>query len=140
MAWTPVTRINDNKLGGVTLKAAGAITTDTTSTAVEIGKGKFRVVTTWSTCTVAANDELYHVVLEANTRSATSTWYELQTLAVLGAYEANGRQSDNASTGSVETIVDNPLDYQVQVRTYVNGTEAGGCNFAVVAYPLGSKY
>lgn len=130
---------NDCKLGGVTLRSAAAVTADATATAVEIGKGKFRVVTTWTTCEVDNNDELYHITLEANKRSATSTWYEIGTLAVLGDSVATGRDTDQTSTGAIEVIIDNPYDYQVRVRSYVNGTVATGCSLSVIAYPLAFK-
>lgn len=132
--------VNDCKLGGTTLKAAALIAVDTSSTAVEIGKGKYRIVTTWTACEVDNNDELYVVAIEANTRAATSTWYEIGIAAVLGDSVATGRDTDQASTGSCEIIVDNQYDYQLRVRTYVNGTVGTGCNFSVVAYPLATKY
>jgi hypothetical protein len=130
---------SDVILGGTTLKAAALVATDTASTAVYLGKGKFRVVTTWTACEIDNNDELYHVTLEANTRAVTGTWYEIACLAVLGDSVATGRGTDEASTGSKQIIVDNPYDYQVRVNTLVNGTVSTGCNFSVIAYPLGSK-
>lgn len=129
----------DNKLGGVTLKSAGLVAADTSETAVEIGKGKYRIVLTWTACEVASNDELYNVVLEANTRNATSTYYKVAPLGAYGALEVTGDEADTPSTGTMEVIADNPLDYQMRVRTYVNGTIATGINFSVTAYPLGSK-
>lgn len=139
MAYTVATWNPDGKLGGVTLKSAGLIAADNTATAVEIGKGKYRIKTTWTACEIDNNDELYHVAIEANTRNATSTWYDIGTVALLGDSVATGRDTDTAATGSMEIIVDNPYDYQLRVRTYVNGTVATGCNFSVVAYPLMSK-
>jgi len=41
--------------------------------------------------------------------------------------------------GSFNVIVDNPYDYTVRVRTYVDGTVGTGANFAVVAHPLMRK-
>ncbi len=130
----------DNKLGGVTLKAAGLIAADTNSTAVFLGKGKFRVVTTWTACEVGDGDELYHICLDADTLAAAATYYEIATIAVLGAATPTGRDAaDTDGDGSKEIIVDNPYDSNVRVRTCVNGTVSTGCNFSVIAYPLGSK-
>ena len=130
---------DDTKVGGLELRASAAAGADATADAVEIGKGKYRIVTTWTGCEVDDNDELYVITLEANTRYATSTWYEIGVLAVLGDSVATGRDTDNSSTGSVEIIVDNPYDYQVRVRTYVNGTITTGVTYSVTAYPLGRK-
>lgn len=139
MAYTVATWSPDGKLGGVTLKSAGLVAADTSETAVEIGKGIYRIVLTTTAVEIASDDELYVVELEANTRNATSTYYTIGTLAVLGALEVTGRDTDTADADSYEIIVDNPYDYQVRVRTYVNGTVATGCNFSVVAYPLLTK-
>lgn len=133
-AWSP-----DGKLGGVTLKAAGLVAADKSETAVTIGKGKYRIVLATTAVEIADNDELYVVELEANTLNATSTYYTIATLAVLGALEVTGRDTDSSAAETYEIIVDNPYDYQVRVRTYVNGTVATGVNFSVVAYPLMSK-
>lgn len=139
MAYTVADWSPDGKLGGVALKAAGLITADGTETGVELGKGKYRIVLTTTAVEIASNDELYVVELEANTRYATSTYYTIGTVAVLGASEVTGRDTDTAAADSYEVIVDNPYDYQVRVRYYVNGTIATGCNFSVTAYPLLSK-
>lgn len=133
-SWSP-----DGKLGALSLKAAGLITADGTATAVEIGKGKYRIVLTTTAVEIASNNELYVVELEANTRNTTTTWYTIGTLAVLGAKEVTGRDTDTADAGVYEIIVDNPYDYQVRVRYYVNGTIATGCNFSVDAHSLLSK-
>jgi hypothetical protein len=139
MAYTLATWSPDGKLGAVSLKAAALITADGTSTAVETGKGKFRIVLTTTAVEAASNDELYVVEIEANTRAATSTWYAIGTVAVLGAAEVTGRESDNADAGVYEVIIDNPYDYQLRERHYVNGTIATGCNYSVDADPLIDK-
>lgn len=130
---------NDCKLGGVTLMASATVTADGTATAVEIGKGKFRVVSTWTACDTTDNDEIYVLTLEANKRSATSTWYEIGTICLEGDSVATGRDTDSAATGAVEVIIDNPYDYQVRVRKYVNGASPAGLTVAVIAYPLAFK-
>lgn len=129
---------NDVKLGETTLKAAALVAADTNSTAVYLGKGKFRVVTTWTTCQISGTDELYHVCLDADTRAAATTYYEIATLAVLGYSGATGRDASDAATGSKEIIVHNPYDYNVRVRTVVNGASPT-CNFSVIAYPIVSN-
>ena len=139
MAYNVATWSTDGKLGGVTLKSAGLVAADTSETAVELGKGIYRIVITTTAVEIASDDELYVVELEANTRNAESTYYTIGTVAVLGALQATGRDTDSSNAESYETIVDNPYDYKVRVRTYVNGTIATGANFSVVAYPLMTK-
>lgn len=132
----------DNKQGGVQLASYSTDSpftgTDTAETAVYLGKGKYRIVTTWSTCAVDGGDEFYHMTLEANTRNDTSTYYEIATLAVLGDSSVTGRNDDDAATGAKEIIVDNPYDYQVRVHTFSNGSTVS-CAFTVYAYPLNRK-
>jgi hypothetical protein len=123
---------SDAKLGGVALKAAGLIAADTNSTAVNVGKGKYRIVTNMTAIEVASNDEHYTIVLEGS--SDGTNFYEIGTLASVGASEITGRAADDTAD-EVEVIVDNPYDYQVRVTTYVTGTIATGINFTVTAYP-----
>ena len=131
--WSP-----DCKLGGVELKALGREATSTTSTEVELGKGKFRIVLTWTECEVDSSNEFYNICLEANTRAATSTYYKI---ASLGCYGDSSRtaDTDTADTGEYEMIVDNPYDYQVRVRSYIAGTFGTGMKYSVTAYPLADK-
>jgi hypothetical protein len=131
---------NDCKLGAYTLKSAALIAADTTGTSYELGKGKFRVVVTWTACEVDNNNELYNIVLEANTRAATSTYYKIGALGAYGAAEVTGDTADTATSGAYECIIDNPYDYQVRYRVYVNGTMTNGMNFSVIAYPVATKY
>lgn len=126
------------KLGAVALKATGLVATTTAETAVEVGKGKMRIESTISAIEVASNNELYIAVLEANTRSATSTWYEIATLFARGAQEVTGRSADD-SADAEEVIADNPYDYQVRVKTYVVGSVGTGVNYTVNAYGLLDK-
>lgn len=138
--YNPATWSPDGKLGGVTLKTAAAVTADTTETAVFVGKGKFRVVLTWTTCEVATGNEFYNVLLEANTRGATSTYKRIAPLGCFGHSSVTGDGSSTASTGEIEVLVDNPYDYQVRIVTYVNGTiDTTGLTFGAVAYPLLDK-
>ncbi len=131
--WSP-----DCKLGAVALKATGAEATSTTSTAVELGKGKFRIVLTWIACEVDSSNEFYNICLEANTRDATSTYYKI---ASLGCYGDSSRtaDTDTPAAGTYEMIVDNPYDYQVRVRSYIAGTFGTGMDYTVDAYPLVDK-
>lgn len=132
--WSP-----DGKLGAVALKAAGLIAASATETAVEVGKGKFRAVSTITAIETASGDEQYIALIEANTRGATSTWYEIATLFARGASAATGRSAADVADAE-EVIVDNPYDYQVRVRTYVVGSVSTGINYTVDAYTLLSKY
>jgi len=128
--WSP-----DGKKGAVDLKTAGLITEETNETAVYVGKGKFRIVTAITAIEVASNNELYISVIEANTRGATSTYYEIGTLFARGAKEVTDRAADDAADEE-EIIIDNPYDYQVRVTTYVVGSISTGINYTVKAYRL----
>ena len=129
---------NDNKLGAVALKAAGAVTATGNETAVEVGKGAFKCVSNITAIDCDASDDLFIAVIEANTRNATSTWLEIGTLFARGNATATGR-STNDSTDEEEIIVDNPYDYQVRVKTYLPTTTTSGINYTVNAYPLPRK-
>jgi len=129
---------NEGKLGALSLKAAGLVDESDTETAVEVGKGTFRAVTSITAIEVASNNELYISVIEANTRSATSTWYEIGTLFARGANEVTGRTADD-SADAEEIVLDNPYDYQVRVHTYVVGSISTGINYTVDAYPLHNR-
>ena len=132
------TWMNDNKLGGVTLKATGsAETASTTQTAVELGKGKYRIVTNVSAIDVAGSDEHYLVVLEANTRLVTGTYYEIATLYCGGDSSKTGRSADDVAD-EIEIIVDNPYDYVIRVRSYMIGATTS-LTYSVTAYALDSK-
>lgn len=132
--WSP-----DGKLGAVALKAAGLVTAEANETAVEVGKGKMRIVTNITAIEIASNNELYISVIEANTRAATSTWYEIATLFARGAKEVTDRAADDAADEE-EIIIDNPYDYQVRVTTYVVGSIDTGINYTVDAYTLLSHH
>jgi len=134
--WSP-----DGKNAPVTLRASATTTgasTKNTDTAVLLGKGKYRVVTDVTVIETAGNDEGYTIVLEANTRAATSTWYEIGTIGHFGAAEVTGRAADDAAD-EYEIIVDNPYDYQVRVVTYKIGSTPTGITFSVKAYALSDK-
>lgn len=139
MAPTVATWSPDGKLGGVTLKSSGAVTTDTTETAVEVGKGKYRIVIAITAIDVDTSDDMYNIVLEANTRNATSTWYRLTPKQCFGHSTATG---DDSSDGAdeYEIIVDNIYDYQVRVKTFVVGTVTTGITFSVTAYRVISQH
>lgn len=128
--WSP-----DGKLGAVALKAAGLIAASAAETAVEVGKGKFRAVSNITAIETASGDEQYIGLIEANTRAATTTWYEIATLFARGASAATGRSGADVADEE-EIIVDNPYDYQVRVNTKVVGSVATGINYTVSAYRL----
>jgi hypothetical protein len=124
-------------LGGVALKAAGLVAADDQSTAVIVGKGKFKLVVVISAIEIASNDEYYIIDLEANTAAATSTWFTLATLFAGGATEKVNKP--DGVVGTYVTLVENPYDYQVRVATNVMGTIAAGINFTVDIYPVESN-
>lgn len=131
MPWTPV-----EPMGGLTLKAAGLIAADNNASGVLLGHADFAAYLAWTAAEIASNDELYVVVLEANTRADTSTWTQIGVLGVFGATEVIGGITDTANSGAVKQAFHNPYDYQLRVSTYVNGTIATGFNFSVKAFPL----
>lgn len=131
-----VTFPDDTKQGGITLKSAALVAASADGTSYEIGKGKYRVVVTWTACEVASADEFYNIYLEANTRNATSTYYKIASLGFYGAAAATG-DTVTPSSGTMEFLVENPLDYQIRYACKVGGTVATGMNFSVTLYPLG---
>lgn len=132
-AATPATFPTEMNLGGTALKASGAVTSSTQETAVFVGKGKFRIVTTVSAVDVAGTDEGYVVNLEANTAAVTGTWFKLATLVAGGATAVWKQPS--IVIGTYVTIVQNPYDYQVRVTT-TSLAASSSITFAVDAYPV----
>ncbi len=129
----------DEKLGGTTLRASAVCITTENGTSYELGKGKFRIVLTWTACDVDTTDEFYHPYIEANTRYATSTYYKIGSMGVYGAAAVTS-DTVTPSAGSFEMIVDNPYDYQIRACCKVRGTPGTtGLTYSVVAYPLGRK-
>jgi hypothetical protein len=123
-------------IGGTELKAAGLVAADTNHTAVEVGTCAFAVRMAWTACEVASSDELYHVIVEANTEAATSTWTKIGHLACLGAAAVTGGVTATAATGEIKAAFYNPYDYQIRLATYVNGTIATGINFSAKMFPV----
>ena len=128
----------DKITGGVSLKASGAVTTDTTETAVELGKGRYDLYVSISAIETASGDEFYHILLEGNTRNTTGTYYEIGEIGSFGAATPTGRASADTAANFWRTV-ENPLDYQVRVRTYTNGSISTGITFSVTAYPVNRK-
>ena len=139
MALTIATWSPDGKLGAVALKAASAVTSDTTETAVEVGKGKFRLVIAITAIDVDTADDLYMVLFEANSRNATTTWSRITPKMAFGHSTATGDSSSDG-TDTYEMIVDNPYDYQVRVKTIVVGTVSTGINYTADAYYVISQH
>lgn len=131
MAWTP-----EAPMGGTELKAAGLVAADTNHTAVRVGHGPLGVYLAWTAAEIASNDELYIVVLEANTLAETSTWTQIGVVGAFGATEVIGGIADTATSGALKSGFVNPYDYQVRISTYVNGTIATGLNFSASLIPI----
>lgn len=123
-------------IGGIELKAAGLVAADTNHTAVEVGTCAFAVRLAWTACEVASNDELYHILVEANTEAATTTWTRIGHLACLGASQVTGGVTATAATGEIVAGFYNPNNYQIRLSTYVNGTIATGINFSAKMFPI----
>jgi hypothetical protein len=132
-AATPATFSTDMNLGGIALKASGAVTASTQETAVFLGKGKFRIVTVVSAVDVAGTDEGYVVNLEADSSAAAATYFEIATLLAGGATTVWKKPS--IVTGTYVTIVENPYDYNVRVTTTILAGSSS-ITFSVTAYPV----
>lgn len=121
---------------GIELKASGLIAADTNSTGVTVGRGLYLCKIAWTAAEIVDNDELYNIVLEANTVAVTGTWDRLGGGFLAGPTEVIGGAGDIAASGEIVFGVFNPYDYQMRVATYVNGTIATGMNFSVTLYPV----
>jgi len=132
--WSP-----DGKQSGVTLKAAAAVITDTVETAVEVGKGKYRLVLAITAIDADTADDLYSIFIDANSRAATTTWKRITPKMCFGHATATGDDYTDAAA-TYEIIVDNPYDYQLRVTTDVVGTVTTGINYSLIAYRLISQH
>jgi hypothetical protein len=118
--------------GGTALQAAATITTDTASTAVVIGNGRFDVVIDVDALTLGTGGDLIVFDIEANSLAATSTWYSIGNL-VLG--DATSRGQAMTATGEYKISVDNQSDYQIRVYAYLTGS-ASSLTYSAYAYPI----
>lgn len=132
-AATPAVFPTGMLIGGTALKASGAVTASTQETAVEIGKGKFKIVTTVTAVDVASTDEGYVINLEASTRATPATWFTLATLLAGGATAV--WKMPGIIIGTYVTIVENPYDYYVRVTTTCLAS-GSSITFSVDAYPV----
>jgi hypothetical protein len=134
-AATPATFPTEMEIGGTALKATGAITASTQGSGVEVGKGKFRIVMTISAIEIASNTENYIVDIEANTRTASSTWFTIGSFGIFGAQEMQGKP--DSVIGRYVLIVENPYDYQIRytMSTAASGISTG-INMTIDAYPV----
>ena len=134
MNW--VTQPTDVIVGPLALKASGAEAVSTDNTAVEIGKGQYRIDFVVTAIDVASTDEFYNLNLEVNTRAATTTWKILGSVCI-GTDGATAQDADD-TTGTYSLIVNNPYDYQIRVASKIAGTSPS-ITYAVNAYPLARK-
>jgi hypothetical protein len=123
---TPVAAI-----GGIALKAAGAITATTAHTEVHMGTGDFAVQMDWTACKISANDETYLVAVEGKNGS---TWTRIGILNLLGAVEIVV-EGDAKATGSARAAFYNPYGGLVRLKTWIGGT-LPSINFSAKAYPI----
>lgn len=139
MAFVDQTRL-DELLGGVTLRASANVqgSTINADSGVEVGKGRYALKVVVTVLDITSNDEHYIIDLQANTRSATSTWEDIGTAVCLGPVETTGRAADSA-TGTYWYIFENPNDYQIRAVTYLIGSTAGGITWAGTLYALPRK-
>ena len=118
--------------GGTALQAAATITTDTASTAVVIGNGRFDVVIDVDALTLGTGGDLIVFDIEANSLAATSTWKSIGNL-VLG--DATARGQAMTATGDYKISVDNQSDYQIRLYVYLTGS-ASSLTYSAYAYPI----
>lgn len=126
--WSP-----DGRLEGIALRAAGATDVNEDGTAVIVGKGTYNIVTTITALEVASNDEMYIVKIQANTKSDTSTWYDIGIVFAGGAKEITGEAADDVADEHVQPVT-NPYDYQIRTHMTLSGSVATGINFTCTAY------
>lgn len=131
MSYTPA-----DMNGAIELKAAGLVAADTAHSAVLVGRGPFAVRLAWTAAEIATGDEFYSVVVEANTLDVPGTWIQIGVLLVAGASAVIGGAAATAATGAVKQGFINPNDYQIRLRTWVNGTIATGINYSADLYPI----
>lgn len=84
MAWKSVDK--DEVLfqnGGTVLQAATTITAGADSTGVLLAEGRYKVVIDATAVCIDTSDEIYNILIQANTKEATSTWIDKGQL-VLG--------------------------------------------------------
>lgn len=102
------------------LEASAAKTTNTNTTAVITGKGKFRVVFTVTANTFASGYDTVIAYVQRNTAAAPSTW---KNIGVMCFGDALGIGVLN-DVDVYDIIVDNQGDYQMRIAYYVNGSAA----------------
>jgi hypothetical protein len=136
-AATPAVFSTGMLIGGTALHAAGLFTASAQDTGVELGKGKFKIVTTITAIEVDTTGEAYIIDIEASTRAAPTVWFTLGTAFAGG--KADTTKKVVAAAGTYVTIVENPYDYLVRVTLSVLGSPSTGINFTVDAYPVESN-
>lgn len=121
--------------GGIAVKAAGLVAATTATTGVFAGRGLIAFKLTTTACEIASGDEVYTVVVQANSVDEPTTWTDLACIAVYGATEITG-QHDSAEAEEKMGYAFNPFDHQIRLNIGVDGTVATGINLAVDAYPV----
>jgi hypothetical protein len=123
--------------GGVSLLASGLHSVTFSSGKPVVGRGLFAVQTVLNAVEVGTGNETYKFTLYANTRAATSTWYDLGTVQCFGCGSAlTGHKGANSTETIPETFAFNPYDYQVYARCVVGGTVTNGINATMKIYPI----
>jgi len=120
---------------GTALKAAGSVSADGATTAVTVGKGKFRIIFTLASITTGTGFDVATILIQRNTKNATSTWVNLSPM-VFG--DSTGVGEGITTAGDYEVIIDNDGDYQLRLYTYLSGSTTA-VSYAAKAYPLGDK-
>jgi len=122
--------------GPLAVAASATYTTDTTGTAVTIGKGRFDLKVNVSALTLGTSFDTVTLMVERNTLKSTSTWVSLCTPLVIGA-DADGA-GEAVSTGDYVFGLNNTGDHQIRVKTYLSGS-ASSITYSANAYPLASR-
>lgn len=130
MAYVPI-----SMPGALSLKAAGLVAASAFGTALRVGHGTFEAILTWTACETDTGNELYVVILEANSLAAPTVWNQIGALFVGGHTGADAGLGTTAATGAIKQAFLNPYDYQIRYHIYVAGTVATGFNFAIDVHP-----
>jgi hypothetical protein len=123
-------------IDGTALASAVAVSSDAVvGSAVETGKGLFAIEFTVASYVAGTGFDTLVIIVQANTRAATTTWVEIGNL-VLG--DATGRGTELLAVTSAIVPVLNNADYQIRVYAYINGSTVSATVTATV-YPFETR-
>jgi hypothetical protein len=122
-------------LSGINLRASTLITASAAGTAAYVGMGTFIARLILIAIEVDSSNEGMFVDIQANTKAATSTWYDIARIGMFGDTVATGANADSTLGTYVQGIV-NPYDHQLRVYTNIVGTIGTGFDYTLDIYPM----